>query len=198
MAGLTVVTKAELARRIGRSPARISQLIAAGRLGPPALLENGSVDLDAALAQLAPFLEEDRAGAVSAAPKPAVPSPMADARLRLALAQAAKAEADLEAARGQHRREATLLLVAAAESLASIVIEMMDARREGLVLAVLAAPGTVEAVAAAKEADLTFRRGFAAAAEAHAVRAGMWPNVDEFRAARQLAFAEVETARGRP
>jgi hypothetical protein len=50
--GSEIVTKSELARRINRTPALITKLVATGALHPPALRSNGSVDYHAAFRQL--------------------------------------------------------------------------------------------------------------------------------------------------
>lgn len=181
-----VVTKAELARRIGRSPARVSQLIRDGRLAPPALLVDGRIDLVAAMAQLSPFLEA--APAPVSRPPPAAPGPMAEAKLRLAQAQAARAEADLEAARGVHRRDALTGAVTAADYIMEQWKAAAERYRVDLVVTVRSAGTEREAHEAARRLERELMAELRQIALAEAGRAGAdLPEADRRAIEAQLA-----------
>lgn len=188
MDGVTIVTKAALARAIGRSAGRVSQFINEGKLCPPALLQDGRIDLAAALAQLEPFLGSQDTVPDSRRPTiPAPPSPMAVAKIRLAEAAAAKAEHDLEAARGNQAREMAAISVAVARHLADTIVLLLEERRDGLVMAIRESPDHFHARAVAKEADLQFRRDIKGAVEKEGMKLGAWDSPQEFQAALRQA-----------
>lgn len=192
MNGGSIVSKAALARAIGRSPARVSQFIQEGKLAPPALLPDGRVDLALAVEQLRPFLGDAMAPREIAAATPAPPSPMAAAKLRQAQAAAARAELELEAAQGTQQRELMAGVVSFTKDIGSIILELLDERRDRLASAVQGASGISDAREAVRRADLQLRRDFASAVEKEGYRLGLWASREEFEA--DLAKARLELA----
>ena len=83
---------------------------------------------------------------------------MAEAKLRLAQAQAEKAEADLEAARGVHRRDALIGAARAAGFILDAWTGITDRCRADLVIRVRAAASEREAHEVAKAMDQERRR----------------------------------------
>lgn len=192
MNGGPIVTKAALARTVGRSSARISQLIAEGKLAPPALLPDGRIDLAIAIEQLRPFLGDASAPREIAAATPAPPSAMASAKLRQAEAAAARAELDLAVAQRTLERELMAGVIAYAKDTGSIIVELLDGRRDHLASAVHGAGGISTAREIIKQADLQLRRDFGRALEKEGYRLGLWTSPEEFQAA--VAEARLELA----
>ena len=101
MASSLIVTKAEFARRLGRSPGRISQMIASGILRAPALRSDGRIELQLALDMVAPHLADvDLAAVDMSAPAPRL-SPLAQAREQREVALAEAATLNLGRLRGE-------------------------------------------------------------------------------------------------
>lgn len=170
-----IVSKSDLARRIGRSPARVSQFIREGRLTAPALLEDGRIDLEAALVQLAPFLMQDGPLQPKPARPPAAPSPMAEAKLALARAQVAKVEAELAASRGAYERAAMNAVKRAGERVGALLVDLLDLRLATLVGSIRAAATERSAFTVAKAADDELRHRFCRELSAEVAKIGEGP-----------------------
>ncbi len=192
MNGEAIVTKAALARAIGRSSARVSQFIQEGKLAPPALLPDGRVDLALAVEQLRPFLGDASAPREIVAATPAPPSAMASAKLRQAEAAAARAELDLAVAQRTLERELMAGVIAYAKDVGGVIVELLDGRRDHLASAVHGASGISAAREVIKQADLKLRRDFGAAVEREGFRLGLWSSPEEFQAAVEAARLELD------
>jgi hypothetical protein len=157
MEPVEIETKSAFARRVGRSPARISQWQSEGRLVPPAVRPDGRIDVALALAQLEGLLAP---GAPAANREPAArraPSEFAAARLRREQAAATRAEIELGAVEGRYRRDALAPFVAGAATLGDVLLASLDVRRLDLVNRIRAAPDQAAALASAKAMDLALR-----------------------------------------
>lgn len=167
MSNGVIETRSAFARRVGRSPARITQWANQGTLSPPALLDDGRIDVDAALAQLAAVLAPLPAasGRPPTASRP--PSEFAMARLRREQAAARRSEIELAAVEGRYRKEGLSATVAVAFELCAALRQQLDYRRDDLVRQLRAAPDNRAAAVLATSMDRDFQQAVSDQLRAH-------------------------------
>lgn len=149
-AGSRVVSQAEYARHRKVSRQAVNALVKSGRLRPPALLANGTIDIDLADAMLA----DAPANAVRG-------TAMASSRAKREEANARKAELELAAMEGKLVERARV--EACAGDLGALIRQRLAERRPALIATVQTSPDPVNAL---RELDDALCLSLAEAAEA--------------------------------